>query len=74
MPPFFGKFQNLEMSPTHFCATSYRFRDLKILNLDLQKVGKGHGVQFCRHHSMSKVKICKILSYIFALALTISEI
>ena len=26
--PFDGKCQNLQMSPTHFCASSYIFRDI----------------------------------------------
>ena len=27
---FDGKCQNLQISPTHFCASSYSFRDIKI--------------------------------------------
>ena len=42
--PFDGKYQNLQMSPTHFC--SYYFKDIKIVNFDLQKVCQGYGVQF----------------------------
>ena len=58
------------MSPTHFCASSYRFIDITI-----QKVGQGHGVQFLQlHHLMANVKIYKYLPEIFGLALTISEI
>ena len=41
---------------THFCASSYRFRDIKNLNFDLQKVKVT--VQFLQlHHSMANVKI-----------------
>ena len=66
---------NLQKSPTYFCTSSYCFRDIIFLILDLEKVGNGHGVQFSQlHHSMTNVKIYKCLQHIFALALTISEI
>ena len=35
--PFDGKCQNVQMTPTHFCASSYRFRDITILNCWPQK-------------------------------------
>ena len=31
--PFDGKCQNLQMSPIHFCARPYRFRDITISNI-----------------------------------------
>ena len=34
------------MSPIHFWASSYRFRDIKIVNLYVQKVDQCHAVQF----------------------------
>ena len=43
--PFHGKCQNLQMFPTHFPASSYRFRDNKII-FYLQKVYQGHRWQF----------------------------
>ena len=59
------------MSPTNFCATSYRFRDIQSLHFYLQKVGEGHGVQFSQiHHLMATVKINKCLPHVSALALT----
>ena len=30
MTSFDGRFQNLQMSPTHFCASAFHFRDIKI--------------------------------------------
>ena len=57
MKPFDGKYQNLQMSPRHFYTSSYRFRDLNILNVYLQKVVQGHAVQL--RHSMTNVKIYK---------------
>ena len=47
--PLDGKFQNLQMSPTHFCASSYRIRYINFLTFDLQKVGQGQRVQFCNY-------------------------
>ena len=41
----------------------------------LQKVGKGQGIQFSQwRHSLANVKICKVVSCRFVLALTISVI
>ena len=58
--PFDGKCQNLQMSPTHNCTSSYRFRDIEILKFLPPKVGQGHGVQFSQlQHSMANVKIYK---------------
>ena len=54
---FDGKCQNLPMPPTHCCTSSCCFRDMTILFLYFQKVGKGHGVQFLQlHHSMAVSK------------------
>ena len=54
----------------HFVCVILTFQ-----NLDLQKVGQGHGVQLPQiHHSMSNVKIYKCLPHIFVLALTLSDI
>ena len=48
---------------------------LKLYIFDHQKVGQCHGVQISQlNHSIAIVKICKCLSHIFALALTVSEI
>ena len=46
MIPFDGIYQKLQKTPAHFCASSYRFRDLNILNFLRSKVGQGHGEQF----------------------------
>ena len=32
MTPFDGKCQNLQMSPSPFCASSYRLQEINILN------------------------------------------
>ena len=37
--------KNLQMSLTHFCASCYRFKDIKLQIFDLQIVGQGHGLQ-----------------------------
>ena len=51
---FDGNCQNLQISPTHFCGRSYRFRDIKKLICYLQKVDQGHRVQFFKlHYSMA---------------------
>ena len=75
--PFDGKYQNLQMSPTNFCASYYHFRYIyiyKFFIFDLQVVGQGHRVQFMQlQNSMANVKIYKYLSHIFVLALTIEE-
>ena len=31
--PLDGKCEYLQMPPTHFCASSYRFKDIKIVNI-----------------------------------------
>ena len=63
------------MYPTHFRASSYRFRDTIFFKIYIQKAGQGNGVQFLQlHHSMANVKIYKCLRHIFALALTIWKI
>ena len=60
------------MALTHFCANSYRFRNIIFY---LQKVSQDHGVQFSQlHHSVENVKICKWFSHVTALALTVSDI
>ena len=38
--PLDGKCQNLQMTPTHFCASSYRIRYINFLTFHLQKVGQ----------------------------------
>ena len=40
MTPFNGKCQNLQMSPTHFCTSSYHFRDIK--NLPSKRRSRSH--------------------------------
>ena len=42
MTMFNGKCQNLQKTPTHFCASYYCFRDLKYLNFVSLKHGKCH--------------------------------
>ena len=62
---FDGKCQILQMTPTHFCASSYRFRDKDLLNFYLEKVGQGYEAQFLQlHRSMANVKIYKCLLHI----------
>ena len=68
-----GKCKNLQMSHTHFRASSYPFRDI-ILIFYLKKVGQGHRVHFSQlQYSMANSKIYKCLTHIFALALTVSK-
>ena len=56
--PFDGKLQILQMSPSHFCASYYRFGYFQILRVDFQTVGQGHGVQLSPlHHFMENIKI-----------------
>ena len=75
MTPLDDKCRNLQVSPTHFSASSYSFRYINILIFYLQKVGQGHGVQFWQlQRSMANVRIYKLLPAILALALTVSEI
>ena len=75
MTPFDGKCQNLQMSPTQFCASFYRFSDIKIANFYLQKAGQDHRVPFSQlHHSTANDNIYRCIPQIFALALTSSKI
>ena len=73
---FDGKFQNLQISSTHFAldlTLSDRAKP-KFLMVDLQNLGQCHGVQFSQlHHSMASVKIYKCLPRIFLLVLTVCE-
>ena len=63
------------MWPTHFSASSYRFREIKNLIFYLRKVYQGHEEQFLHlHHSIANVTIYTFLSYIFVLARSVSEI
>ena len=72
---FDGKCQNKQMFPTHFCASSYRFRAIKCWMFYFQKVGHGNRVQFLQFdHSMQNVTIYKCLPPIFVLAFTFLEI
>ena len=72
---FDGKRQNRQMSPTHFCASSNRFRYIQITKNYLQKVGQDHGVQFSQlHHSMANVNINKSLSHFWARTYRFPEI
>ena len=76
MTPFDGKCQNLQISSTHFCASAFCFRYITILNLYLEKVGQGHGVQLSQLcHSMAYVKIYKIycLHFLFSLRCDLCE-
>ena len=62
LTPFNGKCQNLEMSPSLFCASLYHFRDIKISNCFPSKVGQDHEIQFLQfHHSMANATIYKRL-------------
>ena len=60
------------MSPTNFCASSYRFRDINYFNFELQKVDQGHRVQFFTITPFDRK--CQNPQNIFAFALTVSEI
>ena len=63
------------MSLTNCCASSYRFKDIKISNFYYQKLRQGHGMQFSQlNNPMVNVKTTKSLPHIFALALTVSKI
>ena len=71
--PFDFKRQNLQMSLTNFCGSSYRYTFFKIFTAE--KVDQGHGVQFSQlPHSMVNIKIYKYLPDIFVLARIVSEI
>ena len=73
--PIDGKCQNLQMSPTHFCAT---------LTVSQIKINKKFGPSKSRSRSRSEIftitpfdgkcQICKCLPLIFTLDLTVSEI
>ena len=67
--------KNLQMSLTHFLASSYRFKYIKQNQIVyLQRVGQGDGLQFSQlHHSTANVKSTNVW-HIFALALTVSNI
>ena len=65
--PFDGKCQNLQICPTHFCASSYHSRDINIKRISPPKVGKGHRVRFSHlHHSMANVEIyqCHFFTFV----------
>ena len=48
---FDDKYENLKMSPTHFCSSFYRFIDINIFNCLPPKLGQGSDVQFSQSHS-----------------------
>ena len=57
----------------YFCASFHIFRDINILNFDLQKVVQDHEYFFSQlQHSMVNIKIYKCPAHIFALAHTVS--
>ena len=64
------------MSPIHFCASSYRFRDIKIFNLLPPKSkSRSRSANFAITPFDGKCKKnYKCLPHIFALALTVSDI
>ena len=71
--PFDGKCQNLQKTPTHFCARYCRFRYINILTFKM--LIKVTEAQFLKcHHLMANVKIYTRLPHIIPLALTVSEI
>ena len=76
MAPFDGEYQNLQKTPTIFCALALTVSDTKIKNVDLQKTGYAHEEQFSQlHHSMANVKIYSCFPHIvFALALPVNVI
>ena len=66
------KCEHLQKTPTHLVVTVSEI--LKIIFYH-QNVGQGQRIQFSqRHRSMAIVKIYKRLAYIFAQALTVSQI
>ena len=70
---FDGKGKNLQMSPTHFCASSNRFRYVTILNFGPPKMRSRLQCNF-RNYTviLFDFKIYKSLTFI-ALSLTVCE-
>ena len=69
--PIDCKCHNLQMTPTHFCASSYLFRDIKISNLLPSKSkSRSQSAIFAITPFHGKFKIYKCLSHNFTLALT----
>ena len=55
-----AKCQNFQRSPTHFSASSYCFRDIKISNCwTLESRSRSQNAVLQLHHSMANVKIYK---------------
>ena len=54
---FHGKFKSLRKTSTHCCASSYRFRDINILNLLLSECRSSSRSTILQwHNSMANVK------------------
>ena len=61
---FGGKCQNLQISLTRVCVSSYRFTDKNFHCFYLQKVGQGHGEDKCSFGLRPQMFICILLHFL----------
>ena len=52
----------------HFCACSYRLRDINILTIDLENVGQGHGGENGTSAVRSQMSKCVFLNFYIILS------
>ena len=52
MTPFDGKCKNLQKTSTLFFALALIVSEILTFEFDLEKVGQGHGVQYCQWHQL----------------------